>query len=88
MEEKVLWTVVYIAASREAADGLKEMLGREGILASVRPVGLTLVGDGCNYEVLVPEAEAEEAHELVSAILHNPRPKEALVTRRLRRGPP
>lgn len=64
-----MWTVVYIAPSREAAEGLKEVLSREGILAAIRPVGLQAVSDACNFEVLVSEAEAEEAHELVSAAL-------------------
>jgi len=65
-----MWTVVYIAPNREAAEAMKEALGREGILATIRPVGLTATGTG-NFEVLVSEAEAEEAHELVSATLRD-----------------
>ena len=65
-----MWTVVYIAPNRETAEAIKEALGREGILATIRPVGLNNTGTG-NFEVLVSEAEAEEAHELVSTALRN-----------------
>ncbi|MGE5550705.1 MAG: glutamate decarboxylase [Bacteroidota bacterium] len=67
-----MWTVVYIAPNRETAEELKAVLGREGILATVRPIGLQTAGEGCNFEVLVSEAEAEEAHELVSSSLQKP----------------
>ncbi|NLG84144.1 MAG: glutamate decarboxylase [Firmicutes bacterium] len=65
-----MWTVVYIAPNREAAEAIKKALAREGILASIRPVGLSATGAG-NFEVLVSEAEAEEAHELVSMTLRD-----------------
>ncbi len=64
-----MWTVVYIAPTRGAAEELKRALGREGILATIRRVGLPIVGDACNYEVLVLETEAEEAQEMVSTVL-------------------
>lgn len=59
-------TVVYIAANRSEAETLKSFLAREGILATIRPIASWQgLGEG-NFEVLVPEAEAEEAQELVS----------------------
>ncbi len=64
-----MWTVVYIAPNRDAAETLKRALGREGILATIRPVGLQMVGEASNYEVLVSETEAEEAQEMVSTVL-------------------
>ena len=64
-----MWTVVYIAPSRDAAEKLKRVLGHEGILATIRPVGLQMVSELGNYEVLVSETEAEEAQEMVSTIL-------------------
>lgn len=60
-------TVVYIAANRNEAEALKGILAREGILATTRPIaGWQGFGEEGNYEVLVPETEAEEAQELVS----------------------
>lgn len=64
-----MWTVVYIAPNREAAEKLKQALSCEGILATIRPVGLQMIGEACNFEVLVSETEAEEAQEMVSALL-------------------
>ena len=73
MEGKIMWTVVYIAPNREAAKLIKETLAREGILATIRPVGgLQTSSDACSFEVLVSEAEVEEAHELVSNTLQKP----------------
>ena len=69
MEVGDMWTVVYISPSRGAAEELKRALGHEGILATIRPLGLPVVGEACNYEVLVLETEAEEAQEMVSTVL-------------------
>ncbi|MGE5507803.1 MAG: hypothetical protein ACM3RP_04870 [Chitinophagales bacterium] len=61
-----MWTVVHIAPSRVSADQLKARLESEGLLVMVRPVeALTQGGDG-HFELLVPEAEAEEAHEILN----------------------
>ncbi len=70
-----MWTVVYIAPNREMAEDLKAVLSGEGILATIRPVGLQLTGDTGNYEVLVSEAEAEEALELVNTTLQKTTPE-------------
>lgn len=56
-----MWTVVYIAANRTQAEVLKNMLCSEGILANMRPAGISALGDG-EYEILVLESEADEAH--------------------------
>jgi len=62
-----MWTVVYIARNRTAGQRVCEMLQREGLLVKVRPLG-----DGADkeaVELLVPEAEAEEAHEVLASVL-------------------
>lgn len=70
-----MWTVVYIAPSRAAAEEIKGFLERDGVLAAIRPVNVggdadqVLFESEANYEVLVSEAEVEEAQELVSAAL-------------------
>lgn len=61
-----MWTVVYIASNRTAAEKLKKILDREGLLVRLRTVGIPHSGYESNIEVLVPESEAEEAHEILS----------------------
>jgi hypothetical protein len=50
------------------AERLKALLERDGLLAQLRPLEVDEVGRG-SVEVLVPEAEAEEAQELLTAHL-------------------
>ena len=64
-----MWTVVYIAPNRNSAESLKEVLETEGLLVQLRPVGLPQSGDGNSVEILVPESEVEEAHEILAATL-------------------
>ncbi|MDD2573559.1 MAG: hypothetical protein WCS98_08010 [Bacillota bacterium] len=57
-----MWTVVYMAADRETAERIKDILEEECILVKIRP------GQKCSccegyYEVLVPESEIEEAKD-------------------------
>jgi hypothetical protein len=59
-----MWTVVYIAANRGQAEGIKEMLCTEGVLANIRPAGIAILGDGL-YEIMVLESEADEAHAIL-----------------------
>jgi len=67
-----MWTVVYIARNRAAGQRVCELrvcelLQREGLLVKMRPLG-----DGADkdaVELLVPEAEAEEAHEVLASVL-------------------
>jgi len=63
-----VWTVVYVACSRPKAEMIKETLDREGLLVMIRPVGLPPGASG-QHEILVPESEVEEAHEVLAAAL-------------------
>lgn len=62
-----MWTIVYIAANKAMAEMMKEMLEKEGMLVMLRPVGVPHMGNSANVEVLVPESEAEDAQELLTA---------------------
>lgn len=66
-----MWTVVYIASSRQLAENLKATLTAEGILVKLRAAGSPKAGDAGAHEILVPESEAEEAHEIISEALSN-----------------
>lgn len=60
-----MWTVIYIAANRAQAEGFKNLLDSEGILANIRPAGVvSMLGDGM-YEILVLESEADEANVIL-----------------------
>lgn len=60
-----MWTVVYIAPSKAKADRIKEILTREGFLVNLRVVSHA-GGPGGPVEVLVPQGEAREAHEILA----------------------
>ncbi len=66
-----MWTVVYIAPSRAIAENLKNFLTAEGMLVMLRPVGSPQGGELGAFEILVPESEAEEAHELLTGAMSN-----------------
>lgn len=63
-----MWAVVYIAPSRKIAEQIRDLLQREGLLVRLRSVGPDQDDDSC-VEVLVPEAEAGEALELLNALV-------------------
>ena len=62
-----MWTVMHIAANRAQADMLKSLLESEGLMADIRPAGISMLGDGL-FEVMALESEAEEAREILSDI--------------------
>ncbi|MDU4962066.1 MAG: hypothetical protein E6X17_15530 [Sporomusaceae bacterium] len=59
-----MWTVIYIAAGRAPAEKIRAALLEGGVLADIRPVGMSLSGDGL-FEILVLESEAEEANVIL-----------------------
>ena len=60
-----MWTVVYMAQSKDIATTLEEFLKKEGILVKLRPISKNHENNDNYYEVLVPEAEVEEAHIVI-----------------------
>jgi menaquinone-dependent protoporphyrinogen IX oxidase len=60
-----MWTVVYMAQSKEIASRLQELLVEEGILVKLRPVSKNHENNDNYHEVLVPETEIEEAHSII-----------------------
>jgi menaquinone-dependent protoporphyrinogen IX oxidase len=60
-----MWTVVYMAQSKDIASRLQEMLTDEGILVKMRPISKSHENSDNYFEVLVPEAEVEEAHSVI-----------------------
>lgn len=64
-----MWTVLYIAPTQSAANRIKDYMEAEGILVRLRPVGLQVAEHNTNFEVLVTEAELEEAQEVLNQAL-------------------
>ncbi len=58
-----MWTVVYMAQNRDFVQQLQKILEEGGLIVKVRPVCKD-AGDNC-FEVLVPESEIEQAHEII-----------------------
>ncbi len=61
----IMWTVVYMAQSKEIANQLQEILSKEGILVKLRAISKNVENNDNYFEVLVPEAEIEEAHSVI-----------------------
>lgn len=59
-----MWTVIHIAANRAQAELMKGLLESEGMMAQIRPAGISALGDGL-YEVLALESEAAEARDII-----------------------
>lgn len=64
-----MWTVVYIASNRMIAEQVKGLLANEGLLVMLRPIGVPHLGDSASVEVLVPESEVKEAHEILTSFI-------------------
>lgn len=60
-----MWTVVYMAQSKDIATNLQNLLTSEGILVKLRPISKNHENNDNYYEVLVPESEIEEAHSVI-----------------------
>jgi hypothetical protein len=54
-----------MAQSKDIATALEDILTKEGILVKLRPISKSHDSNDNYYEVLVPEAEVEEAHSVI-----------------------
>jgi len=54
-----------MAQTKEIAEKLQNLLTAEGILVKLRPINKNNESPDDYYEVLVPEAEVEEAHGVI-----------------------
>ncbi|SDI28472.1 glutamate decarboxylase [Desulfosporosinus hippei] len=64
-----MWTVIYIAPNKLIAEKYKKILTDEGMLVQLRAIGSTHLGEHASVEILVPESEAEEAHEIITGAM-------------------
>ena len=60
-----MWMVAYVTQSKESAERIRVLLQEAGLPVKVRSVNQSGNGQfGC-YEILVPEAELSEAHDII-----------------------
>lgn len=64
-----MWQVIYIAPNKQAAEQLRDALSREGILVSLRATGVSTNAGSTHVELMVPQGEAREAHEILNEAL-------------------
>lgn len=64
-----MWTVIYIAPNKQIAEKYKKILTDEGMLVQLRSIGSTHAVEHASVEILVPESEAEEAHEIITGVM-------------------
>ena len=60
-----MWTVVYIAKSREIAESLRSLLEEAKLLVKIRPVCKQSAAENDSYDILVPESEVSLANGLI-----------------------
>lgn len=60
-----MWTVVYMAQTRLIADHIIELLTKEGFLVKMKPLYKNVTDQDNYYEVLVPQSEAPEVHDIL-----------------------
>jgi aspartokinase len=64
-----MWTVIYVAPNKQAAEELRDALSQEGILVSLRTTGISSASGNAQVELLVPKGEAREAQEILHQTL-------------------
>ena len=63
-----MWTVIYMAQTKESVLQVQEILAEAKLAVRVRPVGDGSAGEGRDdgyFEILVPETEAQLAHSIL-----------------------
>ena len=63
--KKSMWTVVYIAKSREIAESLRVLFEKAKLLVRIRPVCKQSDSENDSYDILVPESEVSQAHSII-----------------------
>lgn len=70
-----MWQVIYIAPNQQTAEQLRDALSREGVLVSLRAIGMVTPSGSAQVELLVPKGEAREANQILNETLGRTRYK-------------
>ena len=63
-----MWTVLYLAHSKEEADKIENALIDAGVLVRVKNIGKAKNGEGI-YEILIPESEVDYAYPVLATVI-------------------
>lgn len=58
-----MWTVIYMTQNEDAAENVARTLKENNLIYKIKKVGET--GNKECYEVLIPETEVNEAHNII-----------------------
>lgn len=58
-----MWTVIYVAYDENEAQSVENKLVSEGFLVRIKNIGSE---NDSMFEILVPESEADEAHDVIN----------------------
>jgi len=64
-EVQLMWRVVYMAQTKTIADQITDLLNKEGFLIKVKPVYKNVPDEENYYEILVPQTEVQEVHDIL-----------------------
>ena len=64
-----MWTVVHVAQNKTEADKIENALTEQGVLVKVRQLGKNK-NDQALYEILVPQAEVDDACMVLTSITY------------------
>lgn len=62
-----MWTVIYIAQSKDGANKLQNRLNEQGVLVKTRQICKSKRSEGI-YEILVPETEVQDACGIIEQL--------------------
>lgn len=62
-----MWTVVFMGHSKVESEKIKGVLETEGLLVKVHQIGRE---EDPIYEILVPQEEVEDAHEVLNEAVY------------------
>lgn len=60
-----MWTVIYMAQSKESVLKVQKLLAESSLAVRVRPVGEGEGAEDGYFEILVPETETQLAHAIL-----------------------
>lgn len=64
-----MWTVVYVAQSRQETEKIQSALSNQGVLVKIRQIGKEKDGHGL-FEILVPQTEVDDAYTILTSITY------------------
>ena len=63
-----MWTVVYVAQSKQEMEKIEKALSDQGVLVKVKKIGKNNDDKNGLYEILVPQAEVDDAYTILTTI--------------------